>query len=299
MNLLQIVQAVCGELGLPIPGAIVSSGDPQIVQLFALANKVGSDLSTDSNWSGLVKEYRFQTVAIQTTGTVFSGGSEIIGIPTTAGIIPGYFVVDGAGFRSDSLVKSVDSNSQVTMDSVSASSVSSGDLLFSKVKYDMPADYDRVVHRTQWDKTNHWEMSGPQSPQQWQYLKGGIVSAGPRLRYRIIGDTFQVWPPPPNNSTLGFEYVSKSWVTASNGDPRYLFFRDDDVCAFRDRTMISGIKYEFFSIKGFDTTALYRDYLAQTQKEMAMDHSAPTLSLSSMEMQFVGPASVPETGFGK
>lgn len=301
MNLLQIVRVACGELGIPSPSAVASSGDPQVVQLFALANKVGSELATDESWSGLVKEYRFQTEAISTTGTVIPGSNSIIGIPTTAGIVAGDFVVSGAGFRSDSYVVSIDSNSQVTMDSTSDAAVNSEPITFSRVKYNLPTDFDRVVHRTQWDKTNHWEMSGPQSPQQWQYLKGGIVSAGPRLRYRIIGDTFQVWPPPPDNATLGFEYVSKAWATAANGDPKYLFDRDDDVCVFRDRTMISGLKFEFYSIKGFDTTALYKDYVVQIQKEMALDHSAPTLMLNSrsMDAQLIGAGSIPETGFGQ
>ena len=54
---------------------------------------------------------------------------------------------------------------------------------FCQTQYPIASDYDRQIDRTQWDKTKHWEMLGPESQQQAQWLKSGFISTGPRLRW--------------------------------------------------------------------------------------------------------------------
>jgi hypothetical protein len=76
----------------------------------------------------------------------------------------------------------------------------------------MPSDYDRKIDRTDWDKTKHWEMLGPETAQQWEWLLSGYISTGPRIRYRIFGGYFQIWPMVTTADTLGFEYVSNAWA---------------------------------------------------------------------------------------
>jgi hypothetical protein len=298
MTLLQLVQAACGEMGLPQPNAVASSTDLQVLQILALMNKVGSDIITNENWEGLDKEYRFNTVVYSLTGTTTSGSAIVTGISSTSGITASTFMCTGTGIPADTYVNSVDSSAQVTLSNPATNSGTST-LVFTQTKYSMPSDFDRVVNRTQWDKTNHWELMGPKSPQEWQYLKGGIVATGPRMRYRIRQGYFEIWPPTTTASQLGFEYISTGWVNSASGTAKSSFTADDDTCIFRDRTMIAGVKFEFYNIKGFDTTSLSRDYYMQVQKEMAMDHAAPTLSLAASNApMFISPGSIPESGYG-
>ena len=77
-----------------------------------------------------------------------------------------------------------------------------------KVKYALPSDYESTVPRTHWDKSKHWEMLGPESPQQWEWLLSGFISTGPRIRYRLLGKYFQIWPGVSTNELLGYEYRS-------------------------------------------------------------------------------------------
>jgi hypothetical protein len=44
-TLLELIQQVTGELGLSSPSFVVGNTDPQIVQLLALANRLGRDIS--------------------------------------------------------------------------------------------------------------------------------------------------------------------------------------------------------------------------------------------------------------
>ncbi|SEO77599.1 hypothetical protein [Nitrosovibrio sp. Nv6] len=298
MTLLQLVQAACGEMGISRPNAVASSTDPQIIQLYALMNKVGGDIITNENWEGLTKEYRFDTEVISLTGDMTSDSAVITGLSSTTGIAALTFMATGENIPADTYVSSVDSSTQVTLSNPVTDTESGVSITFTQTKYSLPSDFDRMVHRTQWDKTNHWELMGPKSAQEWQYLKGGIVATGPRIRYRILGGYLQIWPPAAE-SQLGFEYVSNAWVTGSNGTAKTEFSDDADTCIFRDRTMICGAKFEFYNIKGFDTTSLSRDYYMQVQKEMAMDHSAPTLSLSSSNApMFINSGSIPDSGYG-
>lgn len=297
MNLLQIVQAITGELGLPQPSAVVGNTDPQIIQILALLNKTGQDLITEYEWQRLDKEYRFNTVTLPMSGTITSG-SAVVTVASTTGIVAGTFMVTGNGIPADTFVLSVDSPTQITMDQ-NATNSGVVSLVFSQTKYVLPSDWERQINRTQWDKTNHWELMGPKTAQEWQYLKGGIVATGPRMRYRILGNTFQIWPPPIASARLGFEYLSNSWVVAMDGVTyKQLFTADTDTALFRDRLLVTGAKYEFFSQKGFDVTELGKDYDMQIETEKAGDKGAPTLSLAQQTGQmFISPGSVQDGNY--
>lgn len=298
MNLLQLVQAICGELGITQPNAVATSTDPQFIQVYALLNKVGRNLVRDWEWQKLNKEYRFSTNIITLTGTLTSGSAVVTGLSSTTGIAADTFMVTGNGIPSDCYVVSVDSATQVTLDQPSTNT-GTVPVVFTQTKYPLPSDWDRQINRTQWDKTNHWELIGPKSAQEWQYLKGGIVATGPRMRYRILGNTFQIWPPDTTVSRLGFEYISKNWVLGINGTYKSQFSADDDTALFSDDLLISGAKYEFFQIKGFDVTKLSLDYDLELGKEKDADKGAPTLSMSQNRApMFISPGSIPDSGYG-
>ena len=75
MSLLTIVQAVADESGLPRPGAVVSSSDQQVRQLFALVNRSGQQLARRYDWAPLRKEGNFTTLAAELQGTLVACAS--------------------------------------------------------------------------------------------------------------------------------------------------------------------------------------------------------------------------------
>lgn len=283
-------------MGLQAPISASSSTEPQVLQMVALANKIGEDIITDAEWQGVNREYKFTINSVQRTGTLVQGSS-LVNIPTSG--LSNLFAIVGEGVPSDTQVASINSPTQLTMSSNATSSGTFG-LSFIQAAYDMPADFQRQINGTHWDKSNHWPLIGPSSAQDWQYLKSGIVQSAPRIRYRFARNKFSIWPPVNTTSELGFEYISKYWSMDASGNPKQYMDTDSDTCIFSDRTMIAGIKYEVFSIKGFDTQALARDYFFQKQKEISGDGGAPTLSLSpSSFIPLIGPHSVADTGYGK
>ena len=53
LNLLQIVQAVTGELGLVQPSVVIGATDLQTLQLYNLVNRCGDNLKRDHDWTVL------------------------------------------------------------------------------------------------------------------------------------------------------------------------------------------------------------------------------------------------------
>ena len=299
MTLLELVRTICGELGLSQPNAVAGSTDTQVIQIYALLNKVGRNLVRDNEWQRLTKEYRFTTEVTTLTGTTTSGSAGGTGLSSTADLTADTFMATGTGIPSDCYIQSVDSATQVTLTQAATAS-GSVSITFTQTKYTLPSDWDRQVNRTNWDKTNHWELMGPRTSQEWQFLKSGIIATGPRINYRLLGNKFQIWPPATSESYLGLEYISKSWVLATDGTTHKTQFSvDTDTALFSDDLLIAGTKFEFFNIKGFDTTNLERDFLSELAKEKGADKPAKTLNLAgTSNPQFIGYASIPDSGYG-
>jgi hypothetical protein len=175
-------------------------------------------------------------------------------------------------------------------------------LTFGQTIYAGPTDYDRQIDRTHFDKSKHWEMLGPESAQQWQWLKSSYISTGPRIRYRWLGGFFQIWPLLGSNEYLGLEYLSNQWVLAAADvvtPSKAGFTVDTDTCIFPDRLMILGLKKKYFEIKGMDTTAFYRDYESELSKAKTMDAGSPTLSMAPrLSNVLIGWENIPDANYG-
>lgn len=227
-----------------------------------------------------------------------AGDAEIVGLSNA-------YQISGDGIRNATFVATTP---DATGSTLALTQAATGDYTAStytaaQVRYEMPADYDRQIDRTHWDKTQHWEMMGPETAQQWEWLLSGYISTGPRVRYRIFGGFFQIWPMVGADETLGFEYVSTSWVSVTGAgaiDPtKSAFTVDTDTCIFPDRLMVAGIKLRYFEIKGFDTTAFYRDYMMQLDIAKAADAGSPTLSMAPRPTSvLIGFENIPDANYG-
>ncbi|MDB5441100.1 MAG: hypothetical protein JWM33_3527, partial [Caulobacteraceae bacterium] len=105
MSLLTLIQRAARAMSLTVPSAVVTSTDPQVLQLWELANEEGESLARDFDWQALRKE---QVVAASATPDQ-----------------PGW----------------------------------------------LPADFDRFVAETGFDRSSRRPLSGPISPRQWQAMQ--------------------------------------------------------------------------------------------------------------------------------
>jgi hypothetical protein len=296
-TMLSLIQQATGEMGLPVPTYVAGNPAQDQIQQLALLNAVGYELAREYDWQAMCKEYRFSSSYTATTGNTTNGSAVITSIPSTTGIDSTYMVV-GTGVPTDTYIQSVDSGTQVTMSQACTATGTAVTLNFCKTKYSNPSDFDRPIDRTQWDKTKHWEMLGPESPQQWQWLKSGYISTGPRMRFRRMGGYFQIWPPISSAEYLGMEYVSTQWAATSGGAGQTSLLADTDTCIFPDRLMVLGLMDKYFQVKGFGP--IYSDqFAAQKSIAKANDGGSAILSFAPQVNQvLIGIANVPDTGYG-
>ena len=298
-TLLSNVQDVCLELGLPVPNAVATSSDETLKQLQALLNRVGDTLTTENNWQALAKEYRFETNQLQVNGSIVDN-SLIIQLDSVAGITTN-FQVSGNGVMQDTYVTNVNTSlNQVTINIPATGTFTDTTFTFGQANYPMPPDYERTVNKTMYNKTNRWSVIGPKSAQEWQWIKASYITTGPRMRYRIMGNEFVVWPAAYGaNVVLGFEYQSNAWVISPDGTDKQKATDDNDTFLFPDRLLTLGTKLKYFEIKGFDTTALFADYQRELSKFKAQDAGADTLSMAPRYPNILlTQNNLPDTGFG-
>jgi len=276
MNALKLVQQVADELALFRPTALIGSQDPQVRQLVALLNRLGADITRQTEWQRLDKEYLIVTNSFTLTGTVTNGSKVITGLPTTTAITDQYTIL-GTGIQPFAQVVTVNNLTEITMD---MEAVESGtvDLQFSQNKFDLPADWQRQIPQTEWNRTQRWELLGPRSSQEWQTFKSGIVSAGPRQRFRILQNQLCLNPSPPDNQTLSFEYISNGWVEGVDGVGKVEITADTDTFIFSDSLLITGLKSQWLVAKGLDATFSLGEFRYLLEQEKSTNKSAPVLS---------------------
>lgn len=293
-TLLQIVQSASAELSLTVPTQVVGNTDIQVTQLYYLTNALGNELLREYPWEALNKAYRFTTQYLTSTGNTTINSAVVTNIPSTAGLSTNYMVT-GTGINQDTYILSVDSATQVTLTQNASATGTAVTLNFGQTIYPLPSDFDRQIDRTHYDKSKRWEMLGPETPQQWEFLKSSYISTGPRMRYRFIGGNFQIWPQISTNEYLGYEYISNYWAHSSGGTAQGSFLADTDTCIYPDRLMILGLKRKFLEAKGLDATAATRDYAGQLAIARSNDQGSLTLSMApKMSSVLIGFENIPD-----
>jgi hypothetical protein len=303
-TMLQLVQQVTAELNLAIPTYVAGNPNQDVQQVLALMNAQGYELLKETDWQGLELEYRFYTDAVTFVGDTVSDNSYNIIVTGDATALNGNYSITGTGINQDTYVSSVTYNNITGLSTIVMSQLASGTytgvtFTFSQTKYPLPSDFETITDNTHWDKTKHWQMLGPEDAQQWQWLKSGYISTGPRIRWRILGQQFQIWPPYNTKEYLGFEYRSKGWARSAAGAVKNSFTADDDTTIYDDRVMVLGTKLKYFQIKSFDTTALQQDYFRILNVAKANDKGSANLSFAPYPSKvLIGYANIPDTGYG-
>jgi len=294
-TLLGLVDQVSAELGLSQPTSVIGSTNNQTVQLLGLAQRLGKDLVRDFEWQKLVKAYIWQTeAAINTTGNITSGSRVITNIPSTTGLQVGN-VITCVGQTPYAEILTIDSSTQVTLNAPVSTSTASVSMTFAKQDYDVPSDYDRMISDTNWDRTDHWRNLGTKSSQDWQFLQGGIISIGPRERYRIYNGKFRIFQALTTVYNFSFEYVSNYWVcaTGSATGSKSAYTLDTDTSVFPDDLMLAGLKFYFLKAKKLDYGIELGEFTRALSYNKAQDVPVPSMSLAPVGMnQLVGPWSV-------
>lgn len=302
-TMLQLVNQVQNELNLQVTTTVAGNTNVDVQQILGLMNAAGYELTREADWQALEKAHIFYTEQETTTGTTAIDSFLVTDIPSTAGL-DNTFQCQAYQLPQATYIEEVIDEHTVRVNQMATQNSGTqiqqpNQVIFSKTQYPMPDDYLTITNRTQWQKTKHWEMLGPENAQQWQWLLSGYIATGPRVRWRILGGKFQIWPGANSVQELGFEYRSKAWALDAAGQPKNLFTADTDTTIFDDRLLVLYTKLKYFQIKAFDTTALAADYNRYLSIAKANDKGGATLSFAPYPTQvLIGWANIPDSGYG-
>ena len=295
-----MVQQTAAELNLAVPSFVVGNTSQDVQQILALMNGSGYDLLKEYDWQALQVQYRFYTQSLTANATTVNGSYNLtFAAGTDLSNVTSQWQLSGYNIPQDTYVVSANNTTKVVVMSQMASGDGVQSVVCAQTAYNLPDDFETITNRTMWDKSKHWEMLGAEDAQQWQWLKSGYISTGPRVRWRILDNQFCIWPIMNTQEYLGWEYRSKGWARAADGTVKNSFTADSDTTVLDNRVMILATKLKYFQTKSFDTTALMQDYQRYLSVAKANDKGAPNLSFAPQPSRvLIGYANIPDTGYG-
>ena len=298
--MLQLVNQVQAELNLAVSTSVAGNPNTDVQQILALMNGAGYELLKEHDWQALQVQYRFYTQSLTANATTVNGSTTLtFEAGTDLSNVTNQWQLSGYNIPQDTYVVSANNSTKVVVMSQMATGSGTQSVVCAQTAYDLPDDFETITDRTHWDKSKHWEMLGPEDAQQWQWLKSGYISTGPRVRWRILDNQFQIWPIMNTQEYLGWEYRSKGWARSVDGAIKNSFTADTDTTVLDDRIMVLYTKLKYFQIKAFDTTALMQDYQRYLTIAKANDKGAPNLSFAPYPSKvLIGYANIPDTGYG-
>ena len=295
-----MVQQTAAELNLAVPSYVIGNTSQDVQQILALMNGSGYDLLKEYDWQALQVQYRFYTQSLTANATSVNGSYNLtFAAGTDLSAVTTQWQLSGYNIPQDTYVVSANNTTKVVVMSQMATGSGVQSVVCAQTAYNLPSDFETITDRTQWDKSKHWEMLGPEDAQQWQWLKSGYISTGPRVRWRILDGQFQIWTIMNTNEYLGWEYRSNAWAKSAAGVAQQQFLADSDTCLYDSRVMVLATKLKYFQTKSFDTTALMQDYQRYLSIAKANDKGAPNLSFAPYPSKvLIGYANIPDTGYG-
>jgi hypothetical protein len=133
----------------------------------------------------------------------------------------------------------------------------------------VPTDMDHFIPNSFFNRTTRLQMLGPLTPQQWQAIQAQPQLNLVYLAYRERDGAFLITPPPAAGNEIYYEYVTKNWVRAANGDLKSSFTADSDEPRMGDKLFRLGIRWRFLKSKGLDYSQDFDTYQRQVQTETA------------------------------
>lgn len=320
LTLLQVIQQVYSELslGVTVPISVIGNTDQQITQLLALANREGNNFynagfGTDSGWQALRREYLITINSVSGLTGTFTPGSNIITNvtpnPLTAGVTNLMQAYDTNAIPVETMVTNITSSTITMSANTSATATLHNESFFcGQATYPLPSDFAYFMSQTFWDRAFKWQLLGPIDAQEWQVLKSGISPAGPRRRFRIFNNTFNIDPVPgfsssDNGSVEVAEYYTNGFCQSTGGTAgsiQTVWTADTDNYCLDDQALILGIEWRYLRAKRLSYDEEKRTYDLLCERLMARDGGSRSLPMnaSASGIRLLNSNNCPDTGYG-
>jgi hypothetical protein len=145
-------------------------------------------------------------------------------------------------------------------------------LVNGTASYAFPVDFNAYIADTIWNPSMRWTVAGPVSPQNWEFLKSGLINTQPWMRYRIWAGSIYFDPTPSTTNagqTVTIEYQSNSYSVSAAGVPQTKWTADTDTFVLPEDILVLGLKWRFLAAKRMDYSEEKRAWADACDKEIA------------------------------
>lgn len=161
----------------------------------------------------------------------------------------------------------------------------------------IPADLDRWVTNSFFNRSTRRPITGPITPRQWQWIQAQPVFSTVYLAFAERSGQFLIAPTPAANQTIAAEYISKNWAKSNAGVPQSIFLADTDTTFLDEQLVTLGLKWRWLRAKGLDYAEEFTDYEREVETAMGRDGGSTALSMSPQPVD-ADRVNVPDGGFG-
>lgn len=167
-------------------------------------------------------------------------------------------------------------------------------------EYNYPAGFLRIVDGTMWDRTNDWQIMGPDTVliDRWR-REDSIGDVGIRRYYYPTNAAVRIYPTPTvSGDVLVYNYVSSYWAETSGGSPLSAMTADTDVPRLDNRLLILGTIARWLDAKGLDSTNAMARYLARKESRKAAQLGGGIINMEPRPRDdFIELDNLPDSGY--
>ena len=156
----------------------------------------------------------------------------------------------------------------------------------------------KFANLTHWDRTNYWEVIGPLTAQQWQFLNSSSVQASPRRWFYIKQDGFYIFPTPVAGDTIAYEYYTSNWCESSGGTGQQTWQADGDVGRLDEFLLELDLKWRFLHALGESYGEAKQEALDHRDMVLGTQEGADVVDFQSPRGRFHFSTNLPDTGYG-
>ncbi len=141
----------------------------------------------------------------------------------------------------------------------------------------MPADWNRFLDQSMFNRTQMRQILGPIDPQQWQALKAVPATLLPWLAFRRRHDEYLLTSFATSGNLIAYEYVTETWVIGPDGEGKARYTADDDASLISEPLISLGIRWMYLERNGLDYAEPMRQYTNRKQSVASGDKGNPVL----------------------
>jgi hypothetical protein len=161
----------------------------------------------------------------------------------------------------------------------------------------IPADWDRFVNGSMYNRTQSRKVNGPISAQDWQAALAYSTTTTLESWFRMRGGQILLTPTPPAGNTIAYEYISNLWILDTDGETaKATWEADTDTSRIPEALISAGIKWRWLKSKGLEWMTSYEESEDQITKATVQQKGAAVLSAGTSRP--LSDVNIPENGFG-